>query len=341
MNRPPSDWNHSVLSNPDGGNVFQSSEFALHKQKHGWKAHFFADGPISTMVLERSAWPLGKLWYIPKGPGVTTLKQLDDMFPQIEREAKRRGVFAVKMEPELAYTKATYDHLHSAGLAPVHAIQPNINTVLIDLKPSLDDILASLNQKGRHAIRRAERDGVTVEKVKANDKNCHVMFQLLKDTASGAGFNIRPYDYYRGFWQTYESAGFGQLFFAYFEGKVVAGAYAMVFGKKSIYKDGASIRKRTAYGASHLLQWHVIQWAKEKGSLVHDLCGAPPKSQVKNPHHPYYGIGLFKTSFNKEITEYVGAFDLIVSPLKYKLWRTILERLTIRFWRRFHHDNWY
>src|SRR5690606_2936264 len=130
----------------------------------------------------------------------------------------------------------------------------------------------------------------------ASDDNCRVMYDLLAETAAGS-FGIRKYRYYKEFWQSFEKSGMGQLFFAYVEGKVVAGAYALVFGTKSTYKDGASTRQRTVYGASHLLQWEVIKWAKETGSLVHDLCGAPPSDQIQNPDHPHYGIGRFKTSF--------------------------------------------
>jgi lipid II:glycine glycyltransferase (peptidoglycan interpeptide bridge formation enzyme) len=167
------------------------------------------------------------------------------------------------------------------------------------------------------------------------------MYKLFKETAEGAHFGIRPPEYYKTFYQRYEKAGMGQLFFAKFEGEIVAGAFALCFGNKSTYKDGASIRKRTAYGASHLLQWHVITWAKEKGSVIHDLCGAPPIAHSKDPHHPYYGIGLFKTSFNKEITEYVGAYEIPVDPVKSKLWTRFFEKALRRVYYKKHHESYY
>ena len=201
-------------------------------------------------------------------------------------------------------------------------------------------VLARLPQKGRHAIRRAQRDGVTVEQVDTTEENCRIMYDLLAETAAGS-FTIRSYNYYKTFWQRFSQAGYGQLFFAYFEGQVVAAAYAIVFGKKSTYKDGASIRRRTAYGASHLLQWQVIEWAKSKGSLTHDLCGAPPSDQIDNPAHPHHGIGRFKTSFNKEVTDYVGAYDVAIKPSVYKWWRKIGERLVLRAHQQLHHENWY
>lgn len=323
-------WNQKVLANPNGGNVLQGFEFAQQKERDGWTPLYILAGSLAITALEKSIFGFGKLWYIPKGPGVASIRQLDDLLPGLRDFAEKNNVFLVKIEPELIAQDETRADLLKLGLIKARPIQPNWSTIYIDLHNNLEEVMKNLPQKGRHAIKRAERDGVTIKQVPANAKNCKIMYDLLKDTAASAGFDIRSNNYYKTFYQRYEKAGLGQLFFAYFEGEIVAGAFAMIFGKKSTYKDGASVRKRTAYGASHLLQWHVIQWAKEKGSRAHDLCGAPPISESKNPSHPHYGIGLFKMSFNKEITEYVGAYDIPVHPLKYKLWTRFLEKVVRR-----------
>ncbi len=323
-------WNQKVVENPDGGNILQGLEFSEQKQKDGWTPQFILADSLAITVLEKSILGRGKLWYIPKGPGVTSMRELDDLLPELREFAVKNNVFLVKIEPELEAKDETRADLLKLGLVKARAVQPNWSTIYVDLGDSLDEIMKNLPQKGRHAIKRAERDGVSVKQVPANAKNSQIMYDLLKDTATDAKFGIRNSQYYKTFYQRYEKAGLGRLFFAYFDGKVVAGAFAMVFGKKSTYKDGASVRRRTAYGASHLLQWHVIQWAKEHGSLRHDLCGAPPISESKNPTHPHYGIGLFKMSFNKEITEYIGVYDIPIHPLKYTFWTRFLEKVVRR-----------
>ena len=113
---------------------------------------------------------------------------------------------------------------------------------------------------------------------------------------------------------------------------MVAGAFAMVFGAKSTYKDGASIRKRTVYGASHLLQWRVIEWAKQHGATLHDFCGSPPSDEINNPEHPHHGIGLFKTAFSKHVVDYIGCYDVVINASKYGLWKKIGERLHRRLY---------
>lgn len=334
------EWDSKVLANPDGGNVFQGDEFAEHKKLGGWKPRYIVADGVALTVHEKPVFGLGKLWYLPKGPGVSSVVQLGDMLPDLQKFAAKQGAFAVKVEPELEKTESALLALSELGLIPVSPIQPNFSTVLIDLSPDLDTILMNFNQKGRHALRRAERDGVTVQMVETTDVTCREFYDLLAQTAKGS-FVIRPYEYYFKFWLRYAAAGLGQLFFAYHDERLVAGAFAVVFGDKSTYKDGASVRDRTVYGASHLLQWHVMQWAKERGSLQHDLCGAPPSDRINDETHPHYGIGRFKTSFNKHVTDYIGAYDLVVKPRQYAMWTKFGERAAKSLWWRKYHESWY
>jgi len=317
-------WDELIIQNPDGGNIFSSFEYAEQKETGGYVHRFIMVGTLAVTVLEKNTPPLGKLWYLPKGPNVTTTKSLFDTLKLLRPFARKHGVFVVRIETEL--TRTQQPTLSRHGLRRATPIIPNPSTITIDISPNLDDVLMALPQKGRHAIRRAERDGVTTKQVRATDENCKIMYALLSETAEGQ-FGIRHFNYYKTFWQRFEKAGLGQLFFAYFDDQVVAGAYAMTLGKKSTYKDGASVRKRTAYGASHLLQWTVISWAKSKGATIHDLCGSPPSDEITDSSHPHYGIGQFKTAFNKQVTDYIGCYDLIISPLHYKAWSKIGERV--------------
>lgn len=333
-------WNDLILANPDGGNVFQGAEFAEQKRLGGWTPRFIIAGKLAMTVLEKTVFGLGKLWYIPKGPGISTLETLEPLIHEFDSFARKQGVFMIKIEPEFISTPPILKQMPSLSLIKTTPIQPNFSTVLLDLSPDLETIMSSLNQKGRHAIRRAERDGVTAVAVESSDENCQLMYKLLADTAEGS-FRIRHYEYYKTFWQRYAAAGLGQLFFAYVDGEVVAGAYAIAFGHKGTYKDGASIRERTVYGASHLLQWRVIEWMKSRGVIIHDLCGAPPSDQIKNEQHPHYGIGRFKTSFNKQVTDYVGAYDLAVRPLQYRIWAKLGERIALRIHSKRFNENYY
>lgn len=317
-------WDNLILANPDGGNVFSSYEYSEVKKLNGYSVRYIISGHLAITVLEKQTPPFGRLWYLPKGPNVISGKQLFDCLKALKPLAKKAGVFVIRIESELS--RSCQPTLERHGLKKAAAIIPNPSTITLDISDPLEKVLESLPQKGRHAIRRAERDGVKVTSVKATEANCKKMYKLLSETAEGQ-FGIRSYNYYKTFWQSFEKADLGQLFFASFEDKVVAGAYAMTFGSKSTYKDGASVRERTAYGASHLLQWKVIEWAKSRGVTLHDFCGSPPSEEINNPDHPHHGVGMFKTAFNKQVTDYIGCYDDVISTTNYKLWKKIGERV--------------
>lgn len=322
-------WDSLILQNPDGGNIFSSLEYSRIKKLTNYTPRYVISGNLAVTILEKQTPPLGRLWYLPKGPNVSSSKALFDTLKALSPLAKKANVFAIRIESELDRTSQPTLERH--GLRKAAPIIPNPSTITLDISRSLDDILLALPQKGRHAIRRAERDGVTVKQVPVTEVNAKKMFNLLSETAEGQ-FGIRSYNYYKTFWKEFETAGLGQLFFAYFEGKVVAGAYAMTFGQKSTYKDGASVRKRTAYGASHLLQWSVIEWAKSKGALIHDFCGSPPSDEIGNPAHPHYGVGLFKLSFSKEVSDFIGCYDYVLARPRYQAWKKIGERIHRRLY---------
>jgi lipid II:glycine glycyltransferase (peptidoglycan interpeptide bridge formation enzyme) len=333
-------WNEYVLNNPDNGNILQGYEFAKQKKLGGWTPRFLFIETLAVLVLEKSVFGLGVLWYIPKGPGITSSRYLDELLPSLITFAKNHKVFSLKIEPELLKTDETVADFIKLGLVKVAPIQPNFSTVTLDISDNLDIVMSHLNQKGRHAIKRAQRDGVTTQLVDATDENCQRMYNLLKLTAAGS-FRIRSFTYYKTFWQRYATADLGQLFFAYVDGTVVAGAFAIAFGKKGTYKDGASVRERTVYGASHLLQWRIVEWMKARNVTIYDFCGTPPSDQINNPAHPYYGIGRFKTSFNKEVTDYVGAYDIVIKPSAYRIWTKIGERIILRIHNYRYHENYY
>lgn len=331
-------WDTLVVSNSPVTTVFSTQEYAEIKKQTGYTPLYVVVDTLPVLILQKKAWPFGTLWYLPKGPNVINSTTLIEVVNAIKVLAKKHGVFFVRLESELPLADTPL--LEKQGLVASAPVIPSQSTILVDISKSEDAILTSLPQKGRYAIRRAKRDGVTIKQVAATEPNCKIMYKLLSTTAEGQ-FGIRSYEYYKTYWQTFEKAAMGALFFAYYNDVVVAGAYALVFNHKSTYKDGASIRERSAYGASHLLQWEVIRWAKSQGSTLHDLCGSPPSARIHDATHPHHNIGLFKTSFNKEVTDYIGCYDVRIKPLAYALWTRIGERVHKKLYYKKTHDYYY
>lgn len=335
-------WDDLITGNPDGGNVFALYEVAEVKWLNGWRPRYLVAGEVYITILEKSVWGLGRFWYAPKGPGVASVAQIAAMLDDLRTFGRGQGVFAIKIEPEIAETDGARVELSSLGLVRTAPVQPNSSTVLVDLAPEEADILASFNQKGRHALHRAERDGVVVRRVDVSDENVDLMYQLLADTAEGRfDASLRSHDYYRHFWQGLAASGHGALFFAYDGSRVVASAYVMKIGRKGLYKDGASVRDHPVYGASHLLQWEIMKYMKSEGVTSYDLCGAPHSSQIHDESNHLYGIGRFKTSFNKHVTDYVGCYDIVVRKTAYRVWWRVGQRLAVSLSWRLNRQQWF
>ncbi len=143
----------------------------------------------------------------------------------------------------------------------------------------------------------------------------------MQNTVNAKGaMPLRSYDYYAKFWNEFSSRGQGRFYFFYEDGQPSVGAFVINYGSKATYEDGGSTQNRKQYGDSHLTQWAAIQRMQELGCVEHDFCGTPSVARIKDKTHPLYGMGLFKTSFIKTVTDLVGCYDLFLSPLRYKLW---------------------
>lgn len=322
-----SHWDELLVRNPDGGALLQTRSFALTKALSGWNALYMvlegASQPIYALVLERSVFGMGSLWYLPQGPGCSSASEFTAFLPCFTKLAADRGVFVIKFEPEMSKTADNLQGLSTAGLVQVEPVQQSVSTVVLDLNGSPEEILARMPQKGRYAIRRAERDGVTTARVDCNEENMNIMFSLLSGTASDAGFMVRPKSYYQSFWTEFAERENGQFFFAYVDGDVVSAAYVAQLGTKAFYKDGASVRKKQAYGASHALQWAIISWfAENSTATTYDLMGSPPSDRVSDPTHHLHGVGKFKLSLSETIIDRVGTWDLVLKPGAYRRWRS-------------------
>jgi lipid II:glycine glycyltransferase (peptidoglycan interpeptide bridge formation enzyme) len=329
-----STWNDRILQNPDGGNILQSIEYAGIKKLNGWTARYVIVDEYALTIIEKSLPFFGKLWYVSKGPGVATVEQLAAITPQLASLAKQAGAFVVRLDPELLASDVSIDQLNGLGLVKSRNIQANISTITVDLTPGTETVLQEMSQKTRHAIKRAAREGLVVKKVEINEENMSIMYELLTEAMSHVPTIIRSKEYYFNFWRTFDAAGIGHLFIAYDGDTPTAAAYILKYGTKATYKDGGSRKEKTIYGTSQALQWAAMEWCAEQSVTIYDLCGSPPSDKINDPTHPYYGFGRFKTGFNKNVTDYIGTFDLPISQFKNKLWTKYGDKIARRVYSR-------
>ncbi len=325
-------WDQLVQANPDGGHIYQSSEWSRVKTFGDWESLFCvyeaAAYSVAFVLLRKPALMLGNIYYCSKGPGFfANLKANQDDTSHFEEflldlhkfiSKTDSKAILVKIEPELEEGELDLSKL---GLVKSKADLQFKATIIVDISEPEEEIINSFKQKTRYNIRLAERKGVVVEHRPLNDDGVDLMYELMQATQARAGFFLRQKIYFANYWQALYDAGMAQFLVATHEGDVLGGVVATLFGTKSYYKDGGSFETKRNLMAPYLLQWEAMKWAKSKGATVYDMVAVPPKSELENEEHMQHGLYLFKRGFNEEVTEFVGCYDLPIHPNKFKIWQ--------------------
>lgn len=330
-------WDKHVVANPNGGNMLQSAAYATVKHGNGWTARFLvlegAGTPSYNLVLEKKFPVLGSLWYLIKGPDTTHAAHLAPMLDAVAAfvRANKLNVFALKVEPDIVATPENLAVLAGTALLKVPNIQSNDSTAILDISAPEEDVFKAISSRARNAVRRAEREGCTVVQEQPGPETYRALYDLMANTVSAKGsMPLRSFDYYTRFWDEFCNRGQGNFFFVYEDGKPSVGAFVINYGSKATYKDGGSTQNRKQYGDSHLVQWAAIRRMQELGCTEYDFCGTPPADRIKDKTHPLAGMGIFKTSFTKVVTDFVGCHDLVLDPFRYALWVKGGERVLRR-----------
>ena len=110
--------------------------------------------PVAVLVLRHSVPGLGELGYVPKGPGVAGADTLPHCVDGLRATAG--SAFAIKVEPEIEQSPAAISALRAMGLEKSrHDVQISRATIIVDLRPDEDALLASFKPKCRYNIRLA------------------------------------------------------------------------------------------------------------------------------------------------------------------------------------------
>lgn len=320
-------WDKHVTANPNGGNMLQSAAYASVKNGSGWKVRFLVlESPGNSsynLVLEKSFPVLGRLWYLIKGPDLADAADLGPVLESVAAFVRGRklNVFTIKVEPDIIDSDEVQKELRAANLVKAPNIQSNDSSALLDISGSEETVFKAISSRARNAIRRAEREGCQVVRQEPGPETYRALYDLMVNTVSAKGsMPLRSYDYYAQFWDEFSNRGQGNFFFTYEDGKPSVGAFVINYGAKATYKDGGSTQNRKQYGDSHLVQWAAIRRMQELGCTEYDFCGTPPAARIKDKTHNLYGMGMFKTSFTKTVTDFVGCHDYVLSPLRHRLW---------------------
>jgi len=196
-----------------------------------------------------------------------------------------------------------------------------------------DDIFKEMRSTTRNLIRRAEKDGVTIEKSEDPLKDLPYFITLHEETRKRHGFTPYTNKFFETQVKHFATRNECTLYLAKYQNEVISASIHMhAFGETS-YHHGASTFKHRKIPSSYLLQWTAIKDAIERGDHIYNFWGiAEPndKGEAEDKAHPFAGVTLFKTGFGGQLLSLVHCMDLPLTPM-YQLTRMIE---ILRKWKR-------
>lgn len=313
------------------GHILQTVAWGDLKARTGWApVRYLVEergtgaprGAISVL-LRRLPLPGTRLYlgYAPRGPVIDYADEaaMSELFASVAGDLRRRGAIALKIDPDVAADRIdVVDRLERLGLRRMtrglgfEGVQPRF-VFRLPLRGPAEEIMASFQPKTRYNIRLAQRRGVTV-RVGTTREDLRTFYRILVETARRDRFLVRAESYYQDMWELLVEKRLARLFLADHEGETLAGTMAFILGDKAWYVYGASSNARREVMPNYLLQWTMIRWAKDSGCNLYDFRGV---SGNLDPSDPLYGLFRFKKGFGAEFTEFIGEFDLVLSPSWY------------------------
>ena len=322
-------------------------------------SRFESQAQAAALILKRSIPIRGlaarlSVLYLPKGPNLDWTDALlrDRVLNDLQAFAKREGAIFLKIDPDVVLSTGVpgseTDRPASAG----RAIEADLsrrgwrfsseqvqfrNTVLIDLAPSEDEMLARMKQKTRYNIRLAVKKGVTVRLGAPAD--WPLLYRMFAETSVRDGFVIRDEQYYQTVWSLFKpdvavpalglskgriSQPFSEPLIAEVEGEPVAAIFVFYFAGRAYYVYGMSRETHRERMPNYLLQWEAMCRAKAAGCTLYDLWGAP---EGFNESDGMWGVFRFKEGLGGEVVRTLGAWDFAPNRLTYRLYTDLMPRL--------------
>lgn len=245
--------------------------------------------------------------------------------PTAERELAVRQ--AIAADAAARFPDAVFIRLHArhaaADLKELLQTVTYDHTVIIDLTPPEEQILAGFSKRGRYKTRQTLKDeAMTVtDESDITPEAFAELYDIYRETAQRDEFGIFPAEMYLTMLETlrghirlwvarrHDTGPDGDLT----PGRAVSWVISIVHDGGGVdYYAAGNLEARNTNAAIRL-KWHIVTTLKAEGVTQYDLMG------VGSDRAPQLmGVREFKQQFG-DIVECDGAWDLPLKPVRYRL----------------------
>lgn len=317
------DFNKTI----DGG-FLQSEHWQRFQQSLGRKVVKVEKEAGQALMIEHRLPLVGGYFFVPRGPIFVEDKkeqEMKDLIMGMMTAAKEYKVGWVRIEPQ----SLTEWKLIKRGLAGKYWLKKSkkdhqpAQTLMLNLQESEEKLLLQMKQKTRYNIRLAQKRGVEIFVFRL-DKDVDNFCDLVQETAKRDRVVAHPRSYYKKMVQAIPEQAL-KIYFAKFQGKIIAAALVTYCGNVATYQHGASANQHRNVMAPYLLQWTAISEAKKQGYRRYDFGGLSVDEKGESQKKSWQGITKFKLGFCPQggLVNFPGCYDIIINRNKYFLYRLL------------------
>ena len=310
-------WDSAVQATH--GHWRQSWRWGEYMRRQGWRVErIHTAGPSGAGLAQVlfKHWGPVSLAHIPRGPVLVGDAEavLRELLAAVDAACRRHHALGLLIEPDRPLPRVVTD----GGWGLVRSPEPRSPSRTVKV-PLLDDraLLARMHHKTRYYVRLAQRRGVVIEQAAGDEAALATFYRLVQDTARRNHFAIGPRATYDTVLRSF--GGDAVVLFALVDGVAVAGELLVHAGEDAIALHAASSTTRRVPGATALLVFEAMRWARGQGCRWYDAdgiagegrpCLAPGSERVPGSSGgDLRGLDWFKLGFGGEIVSYPAPLE--------------------------------
>jgi CelD/BcsL family acetyltransferase involved in cellulose biosynthesis len=322
-------WDSRLAANA-GCSFFQGTAWAkVLQQTYGYEANYFAtlagehlDGLLP--VMEVDSWLTGRRgvslpftdYCDPLAAKLSAFQELFDQAVQYGRD-RHWKYLELRGGKQFLSTALPSQRFYGHELA---------------LEDDEKELSAALAPAVRRAIRKAERQGLTVE-ILQDAKGIKEFYSLQCQTRRKHGLPPQPFKFFENLQKYVLAEGGGIIILARFGARSVAGSIFFHAGRQAIYKFGASDEGMLELRGNDLVMWEGIKYYASKGfrtlhlgrtSLAHEGLRRFKLGWGAREHSmEYFKYDLRKSAFVTARDEAFGWYNRLFAALPLSLSRLL------------------
>jgi hypothetical protein len=251
------DWDALLTRRPDFSFFHGAAWARVLADSYGFSPFWQAGEKSLLPLMEVDSWLTGRR-------GIA-LPFTDDCPPLCESAGEFRPLFQSAVELGRARGWKSIELRGGRGFFGEAPASLEFYGHLLDLAASEARLFEKMDGSARQAVRKAEKDGVTVE-VSQSMEAVRDFYALQCLTRKRHGLPPQPLDFFLNIQRHILSQNQGMVVLAGWHGAKIAGAMYFFLGGRAIYKYGASDFRRQHLRPNNLVMWEGMKWLARHGN---------------------------------------------------------------------------